>query len=210
MCDVSYYMCKGHSHTHETCKAINIASNTLKRQLHVGCYVCKLCVHSLLPHTVMNPWYDVVVLGEYLMQEGGTPLYVASQNGHRETVEVLLDHSADVHARTKVCNCMQWRFCLPSLRLCVHAYCTSGLTLVSSVSLSVWLLAALTSVLAAFVVELFTCLTAYFAGFQVAYTAYWDLFARVEFDRDLVLVLLLMSSLSRWFHRKLRKTWVRG
>ncbi len=138
MCDVSYYMCIGHGHTHETCKAISIASNTQKRQLHVGCYVCKLCVHSLLPHIVMNPWYDVVVLGDYLTQDGWTPLHVASQNGHRETVEVLLEHSADVNTRNKVCNCIRWRFCLywPSLRLCVHAYCTSSLTLVSSVSLS--------------------------------------------------------------------------
>ncbi len=105
MCDVSYYMCKGHGHTHEACKAISITSDTQKWQLHVGCCVCKLCVHSLLPHTMMNLWYDVV-LGDYLMQEGVTPLHVASQNGHRETVQVLVDHSADVRARTKVCNYM--------------------------------------------------------------------------------------------------------
>ncbi len=135
MCDVSYYMCIGHGHTHEACKAISIASDTQKWQLHVRCCVCKLCVHSLLPHTVMNLWYDVVVLGDYLMQDGWTPLHAASLNGHRETVEVLVDHSADVNAREKVYNCMQWRFCLcwPSLRLCVHTYCINSLTLISSV-----------------------------------------------------------------------------
>ena len=36
------------------------------------------------------------------MQSGLTPLLKASFSGHREKVEVLLAHKADIHAKTKV------------------------------------------------------------------------------------------------------------
>ena len=36
------------------------------------------------------------------MQNGFTPLMLASDNGHHETVEVLLAHKADVNAKDNV------------------------------------------------------------------------------------------------------------
>ncbi len=36
------------------------------------------------------------------MQEGVTPAYVASQNGHTETVALLLTNKADINAANKV------------------------------------------------------------------------------------------------------------
>ena len=43
------------------------------------------------------------------MQDGNTPLLLASDNGHRETVEVLLAHKADVNAKSKVNRAMSAR-----------------------------------------------------------------------------------------------------
>ena len=36
------------------------------------------------------------------MQDGSTPLVVASNNGHLKAVKVLLAHKADVYAKNKV------------------------------------------------------------------------------------------------------------
>ena len=39
-----------------------------------------------------------------VIQYGWTALYIAAQNGHREVVELLLQHGADVNAKDKVRN----------------------------------------------------------------------------------------------------------
>ena len=39
-----------------------------------------------------------------VIQDGITALMVAVQNGHREVVELLLKHGADVNAKDKVRN----------------------------------------------------------------------------------------------------------
>ncbi len=36
------------------------------------------------------------------MQNGNTPVYIASQNGHTETVALLLTNKADINATNKV------------------------------------------------------------------------------------------------------------
>ena len=38
----------------------------------------------------------------YLMQEGVRPLYVASEKGHADVVQLLLDHGAQPNTLTKV------------------------------------------------------------------------------------------------------------
>ena len=37
------------------------------------------------------------------MQDGRTPLHLASVNGHASVVELLLQHGADIEAKTNVC-----------------------------------------------------------------------------------------------------------
>ena len=37
-----------------------------------------------------------------MMQDGGTPLYISSQNGHGGVVEVLIKNSANIEAATPV------------------------------------------------------------------------------------------------------------
>ena len=39
-----------------------------------------------------------------VIQDGSTALYMAAQNGHREVVELLLQHGADVNAEDEVRN----------------------------------------------------------------------------------------------------------
>jgi hypothetical protein len=38
------------------------------------------------------------------MQDGFTPAYIATQNGHTETLMLLLANKADIHAANKVYN----------------------------------------------------------------------------------------------------------
>ena len=39
-----------------------------------------------------------------LTQDGSTPLYIASQNGHFDVVDVLIRNGADVNMASHVCD----------------------------------------------------------------------------------------------------------
>ncbi len=61
-------------------------------------------MHSFSACTV---WLWHVFVG-FLIQDGTTPLFMASQNGHPEVVELLLQNSATVDAQREVsllCPC---------------------------------------------------------------------------------------------------------
>ena len=60
-------------------------------------------------------------------QNGASPLYVASQEGHTEVVDMLLSSGADPNLATKVCTALvcslsylwQHWWCIPSTMLCM-------------------------------------------------------------------------------------------
>ena len=39
----------------------------------------------------------------FLIQDGCSPVYVASHNGHKDVVDLLVSAGADIHLATKVC-----------------------------------------------------------------------------------------------------------
>ena len=43
------------------------------------------------------------------MQEGGTPLMAACQQGHLSVVQLLCERGANLHAKTKVRSLAWWR-----------------------------------------------------------------------------------------------------
>ena len=51
----------------------------------------------------MNYVYIVLL---HSLQNGATPLIAASQNGHKDIVEVLLNHGAEVDLPNKVSVCV--------------------------------------------------------------------------------------------------------
>ena len=58
------------------------------------------CTHLLI---VMNYVYIVLY---HSLQNGNTPLIAASQKGHKDIVEVLLNHGAEVDLPDKVSVCV--------------------------------------------------------------------------------------------------------
>ena len=58
------------------------------------------CTHLLI---VMNYVYIVLL---HSLQDGYTPLIIASQEGHTDVVEVLLNHGAEVDLPQKVSVCV--------------------------------------------------------------------------------------------------------
>ena len=58
------------------------------------------CTHLLI---VMNYVYIVLY---HSLQDGVTPLILASQKGHKDIVEVLLNHGAEVDLPDKVSVCV--------------------------------------------------------------------------------------------------------
>ena len=39
----------------------------------------------------------------FLVQDGYSPVYIASQNGHTDVVDLLVSEGADIHLAIKVC-----------------------------------------------------------------------------------------------------------
>ena len=67
------------------------------------------CTHLLI---VMNYVYIVLHLS---LQNGNTPLIAASQKGHKDIVEVLLNHGAEVDLPNKVSVCVSYHYLVPQL-----------------------------------------------------------------------------------------------
>ena len=65
-------------------------------------YVLFFCVYQIYGHNVwcvcISSMHIVVI------QDGWTALKAAARNGHREVVELLIQHGADVNAKDKVRN----------------------------------------------------------------------------------------------------------
>ena len=58
-----------------------------------------LCTHCC---SILSFCIVVSHLISFSTQHGGTPLYVACQNGHKQTVDVLLENGANVNLTTTV------------------------------------------------------------------------------------------------------------
>ena len=59
-----------------------------------------------------RPCYGALILYLFLSQDGATPLYVASQEGHRHIVNILIQNGADISLSFKVyIPCMYYRGC---------------------------------------------------------------------------------------------------
>ena len=67
------------------------------------------CTHLLI---VMN--YVYIVL-HHSLQNGATPLIVASLKGHKDIVEVLLNHGAEVDLPHKVSVCVSYHYLVAQL-----------------------------------------------------------------------------------------------
>ena len=72
--------------------------------VHVIILVLIFCICQLL---VL--WFDgqnnmASLIMHTVPQDGLSPLYVASQEGHTDVVDILLRSGADVHQTTKVCH----------------------------------------------------------------------------------------------------------
>ena len=70
-------------------------------QLQNSCYSIDVCAECFCTHLliVMNYVYIVLL---HSLQNGNTPLIAASQKGHKDIVEVLLNHGAEVDLPDKV------------------------------------------------------------------------------------------------------------
>ena len=75
------------------------SSHLVSLQAADVCGEC-FCTHLLI---VMN--YVFIVL-YHSLQDGITPLILASQEGHKDIVEVLLNHGAEVDLPNKVSVCV--------------------------------------------------------------------------------------------------------
>ena len=60
----------------------------------------------------MNYVYIVLY---HLLQDGTTPLFLASQEGHKDIVEVLLNHGAEVDLPNKVSVCVSYHYLVRQL-----------------------------------------------------------------------------------------------
>ena len=67
------------------------------------------CTHLLI---VMNYVYIVLL---HSLQDGDTPLILASQEGHKDIVEVLLKYGAEMDLPNKVSVCVSYHYQVPQL-----------------------------------------------------------------------------------------------
>ncbi len=63
-------------------------------------------------------WKTLITMLAPAPQDGGTPLHIASQNGHLEVIEALLAKGADVEAKKNVSIARACVFC--QSRLSTH------------------------------------------------------------------------------------------
>ena len=89
--------------------------------------MCNTCIHVLLISLTRFNYVSLSIFFSFTAQDGISPLYVASQFGHTEVVDVLLNAGADVHqATTKVHN-PQCMYVYYMSLCCVKKYCTKQL-----------------------------------------------------------------------------------
>ena len=85
-----------------------------------------LSLCSNLPSTT-SQYLPVYTILSFTVQDGASPLCMASQNGHTDTVDLLLKAGADVHKARKVFRPVHM---LTNHHLCSHAIKDGGFPLV--------------------------------------------------------------------------------
>ncbi len=77
-------------------------SNSFSPQLSSELYSTPQVLHSSLYAWSDSQSWLLYVMSCFFLQEGATALHMASQEGHTETVQVLLEHSGDVNQQAQV------------------------------------------------------------------------------------------------------------
>ena len=57
----------------------------------------------------------VYIVLHHSLQDGDTPLILAIHKGHKDIVEVLLNHGAEVEFPNKVSVCVSYHYLVPQL-----------------------------------------------------------------------------------------------
>ena len=91
-------------HMHITCVCLTVEQAKNFKCIRVN--VCDMYPFSLLSLVMCST--SILVVNFFIffsltfLQDGGTPLYMASQNGHTSVVDILLRHGADPNIATTV------------------------------------------------------------------------------------------------------------
>ena len=70
---------------------------------HISAHIFCICQLLVLWFDGQNNMASIVIMYT-VPQVGISPVYVASQEGHTDVVDILLRSGADVHQTTKVCH----------------------------------------------------------------------------------------------------------